>query len=86
MNFHVRKDKGKSERAEGHETLHTAGDPTGYWCSATNLHVKLSSVFEHTHTHTHSVEQSFLHMHSNDDDDDDNFDGDDDDNNNFNSF
>jgi len=30
LNCHVRRDKGKSERAEGHETLHTAGDPTGY--------------------------------------------------------
>jgi hypothetical protein len=64
-------------RAEGPESHHTAGGPTGYLHSATNIHVKSSSAIEHAH----SVEQSFFLMHCNVDDDDDNFDGDDNNNN-----
>jgi hypothetical protein len=50
LNSHVRSDKGKGERAEGQESLHTTSGPIGYLGSATNLHVKLSSVIEYTHT------------------------------------
>jgi hypothetical protein len=59
------RDKGKSERTEGKESLHIAGGPVGCLGSDTNLHIKFSSVIEHTH----SVEQFSFHTHNNDDDD-----------------
>jgi len=39
LNCHIGRLKGKSERAERQESLHTTCGPIGYLGSATNLHV-----------------------------------------------
>jgi len=37
LHCHIRRDTGKSDRVEGHKSLHTASGPTCYLCSATGI-------------------------------------------------
>ena len=62
MNCHIGRDKGKSERVERLESLHTACGPIGYLGSAKNLHVKLSSAIEHTNKYTQMNNPLFTHI------------------------